>query len=497
MSGQSDRGRPAPDYEDDEDGGFDLGIVRDYLAYCGRALLRRWRTAALVFGLTTGLAAAVIQILPRSYVSQTRILAQRNQIIAALGNPYRMLPSEADAPTRAASETVKRHQNLVALIRQTHLLDEWPKRRNFVGRLKDRVRGFFVGPMGAVDLEDALVTMLRERLTVYTGGEGTVTIQVEWSDADMAYRIVQAAQENFLESRHLVEISVIADSIALLEQNAGGMRGDVAAVIAEYGSKRRRGGKGADPTPAPVFTVPAPADEEEAGGVDVAAIRAQVIAKRNAVKDLEDYRNRRLGELQAQLAEQSTVYAASHPSVLNLRQSIDALSQESPGLAAARRELEDAEADYAGRTGRSFADEPLAARARPALYPVEPLRLAIEPGSKVEPDEEYARQRMNAVVGRYNTLLERVAGAQMELDAARAAFKYRYVVIEPARPPKNPARPNAIKLFALALAGALGAGFLAAVLAEARDGLVVQSWQIHRSLGVPLLTEVTLSPRGR
>ena len=47
---------------------------------------------------------------------------------------------------------------------------------------------------------------------------------VEWADGWTAARIVEAAQQNFLETRHVAEISTIAEYIAILEGHATTLR---------------------------------------------------------------------------------------------------------------------------------------------------------------------------------------------------------------------------------------------------------------------------------
>ena len=116
---------PGSDDDGDDEGGFDFGLVVDYLAYTRRALRRRWLLGLALFVVVVALGVAVVALLPRTYHVQTRILAQRNQVIATLGNPNRTLPSEADSPTRGASEAVLRHDSILTLIRQTNLVEHW------------------------------------------------------------------------------------------------------------------------------------------------------------------------------------------------------------------------------------------------------------------------------------------------------------------------------------------------------------------------------------
>ncbi|HET9450623.1 MAG TPA: chain-length determining protein, partial [Aggregicoccus sp.] len=202
---------------------FDYALLRDYVGFALRAPGRHKVLSTFVFLAVLLTAVGALWALPRRYHTEVKILAQRNQVIASLGNPRRSMPGDADAPTRAASETVMRRDNLIALIQQTRLMEHWEANRAPVQKLRDSVFRLLQGPMDEEDRLDALVGLLGRRLTVHTG-DGTVTIAIDWQDAQMAYRLVGAAQQNFLEARHALEISTIAEAISILEGHASSVQ---------------------------------------------------------------------------------------------------------------------------------------------------------------------------------------------------------------------------------------------------------------------------------
>src|SRR4029453_18524311 len=69
-------------------------------------------------------------------------------------------------------------------------------------------------------------------------------------------------------------------------------------------------------------------------------------AKRRAINELEDFRRRRLAELQSELTQKRAVYADAHPVVAQVVQSIAALQEDSPQSAALRKEERDLQAEY-------------------------------------------------------------------------------------------------------------------------------------------------------
>ena len=98
------------------------GVRRHRAALGGRLPGRCWCSAWL---------AAVL--LPRTYHAESRLLANNNDLIRALGNPRSSLPSED--PTRAARELIFAHDNMVSLIKQTNLMKNWEETRPPAGEV--------------------------------------------------------------------------------------------------------------------------------------------------------------------------------------------------------------------------------------------------------------------------------------------------------------------------------------------------------------------------
>ena len=56
----------------------------------------------------------------------------------------------------------------------------------------------------------------------------------------------------------------------------------------------------------------------EAVKAEAAEVKAMLESKRRTIKELEEFRRRRLSELQVELAQQRTVYAERHPNIQKL-----------------------------------------------------------------------------------------------------------------------------------------------------------------------------------
>ncbi|HET6981450.1 MAG TPA: hypothetical protein VFI53_04875, partial [Myxococcaceae bacterium] len=430
-------------------------------------------------GATVGLLA----ILPRTYHVDAQLLTQRNTVMPALGNPGRTVPTDANVPTRAAAETVLRRDNLLSLMKQTDLLNRWEQKRTPVLRLKDWLVQQ-IAPPSEEDRINAMVGFLEKRFSVTTG-ESTVTIGIDWPDAQMGYALVDNALQNFLEQRHSAEVSSIAETISILESHATDLREQIDSTLEDI--KR-----GQAPVSKPVKVDPAlppPPRRDpavEAARAQAAEVKVMIEAKRRAINELDDFRRRRLAELQTELAQKRAVYADAHPAVAQILQSISALQEDSPQLAALRKDERDLQTEYerlAAKRGEGGGSGlPRSSEVAPRRKPGDP------PEANVE--GEYSRTRLRFAMEKYDVLLDRINSARIELDTARAAFKYRYSIVRPPQLPKRPEKPKVPLVLAAGVMAAIAFSIVAAALADLRSGRVLESWQVERGLGLEVLGEV-------
>jgi len=247
----------------------------------------------------------------------------------------------------------------------------------------------------------------------------------------------------------------------------------------------RHGQAAAPAQPPPLAPAPVPRANEPPDP-EVERLSAVLAAKQRLITDLDDSRLRNLADLQKLLAEQKARYTDRHPSVIGTQERIDALAQESPEVTARRKEAEDLQAELLAHRGKPInrhVERPL-----PASIP----RLELPRRDETEePEVESARARLKFALEKYQDLRARADNATLQLEARRAAFKYRYTVVVPAELPKGPSAPNVPTVgTAAVIAGALLAAF-AAVCADLRGGRIVEAWQVERALDLPVLAELT------
>ncbi len=492
---------------------FDTLLLRQMTGFVFRGVRRHRLLAALCFVSLVSLGVLAAVLLPRTYHVESRLLANNNDLIRALGNPRSSLPSED--PTRAARELVFAHDNLVSLIKQTNLMKSWEETRPWVVKWKDKFVKAVMPPETQEDRIDAMVGLLEKKLSVTTDQQ-TVTIAIDWHDAQMAYLLVETAQQNFLETRHVTEMTAISEALSILEMHGGQLQKMVDDALHELERVRdvRRKGAGGGQTLPPVMaegasvTVsPSPPQPRErierndgppsASEQELAQLKFLLNSKKRALGDLEDFRTRRVSELTGQLQEQKVQYADAHPIIMDMRQRIQALKQDSPQMNQVKADIDQLEQEYRRKGGKDpdALVEPSRSRiSYRRLAPQQQVTSSALSNAELSEDPlvEFSRNNLRVAAAKYEELLMRIDSARIEQDTARAAFKYRYSVVRPASVPKKPVKPNVAIVIVVASVLALLAALVAGAVRDWLSGRLIEAWQVERTLGVPVISQVKL-----
>lgn len=490
---------------------LDFKLIPNLLGYLFGSLQRH---KPLVLGVFVGIFGATVSslfLLPKTYHAETKLLTQRNLALALKGD------NQNDAPSRSAVGTIMRRDNLVAMIRQTDLIHEWYNHRAPLPHLKDIVVQALTKPETEQQTIDWMTDVLEKRMNVQTPNDAIIQIGIDWPEKNLAFRLVDAAQQNYLESRHATEITAIAEQVAILQNHAAALRTDIDTAVDAI--EKLRADRLAKPVPtvatppADVITKPrgpssaatvAPPHHAAEPDPDLAQLKVTIEAKQRAITDLEEFRRRRLSELNASLAEKSAMYTDNHPTIIDLRQTIESLSTESPQVQALRADIERLQKELDGKTAAAAAAaeaEPrptsvFSAGARVGAPPPLPgsiIRIEQEPADDRDPAMMYARTQLRDAMEKYSSLRAQIGTAQIDVDTAEAAFKYRYSVIEPPVLPKGPSKPSALVVVIAGLLGGILVAIFAAVAVDLRRGRFVARWQVERALDLPILAEIDLT----
>jgi uncharacterized protein involved in exopolysaccharide biosynthesis len=465
---------PPPPFEEHHEELFDWAKIRRYVAFSLGSVKRRfWLFLAIWCGMI-GLAVVAIIVLPKSYMVESRLLAQKNAVLTVRADS-----NQFEQPTKAAAETIMQTENLRDLLRQTNAIAEWPKTRAPINRLKDAVSGMLGSKATADQMLENLTGLLEKNFNIYTTPDGSIVIQLTWPDGVMAYRLVDAAEQNFIEKRRSLEVSTIAEQITIYEGYAEKLKADVERQVAELQKSRD---KNAPRLPKVVVKLPPskPFDPE------IATLRAALESKRQEITELEEFRRRHLAELQTQLAEQSATYSQNHPVIVNLRQSIEDLKQDSPQLVTLRQEQAALRAQLTAHGDTVDVGGPSAA----AL--ANPSEIFRSMGMTDDAATEYARAQLRYTVEQYAQMRDRISAARIDLDTAKVAFKYRYSIVVPPEVPRGPTKPKP----GLIIAAAVIVGFLLALFgttaSDLRGGRVIEVWQLENLLSGSAIVQVRL-----
>lgn len=485
--------------------------VRNYASFVWGSGRRHRVLVVAVFLTIVGATVGTLLVLPRTYHVETKALVQTNSALVVRGDG-----PGADSLTRVAAETVLRQDNLVALIQQTDLLRYTSEHRAPLARARDAIaKALHVKEDSESDRIDGMVKLLEKKFSVWTSESGsTVSIAIDWNDALMACRLVDAAQRTFLDARYASEVTALAEAIGILQSHTINLKADIDEAVS--GIERMRGGKdapksglGGPPPPPPqprMLPLLRPAAARvSAPNADLQQLKSQLEVKQRALSDLEESRRHRLLDLQGRLAEARTTYTDNHPIIVDLKQSIVATSVESPQATSLRQEAASLKNEYdrrsvvasdtpASLTGSpSFPNSLVAgAVATPPQLPSDVLRLDLDLREDRDPGMVYARGQLRDAMDKYAALRSQIQTGQIDLETAQAAFKYRYSVVSPAHLPRSPTTPNVPLIFLAALVAALFSSLLLAVMADVRAGRLLEPWQIERLLDRPILGEIVL-----
>lgn len=495
----------------------DRQMARNYVGFALGSVRRHRLLAFMTFFAIVGATVGSFFAFPKTYHVETKALAEPSSALTVHGEG-----TDAAALTRVAADTVLREDNLLALIRETDLLHYMKEHRAPVQRARDALLRLVRGHEDTeADQRDALVKLLEKKLVVWTSDSATsasgstVTIAIDWPDAPMACRLVDAAQRAFLDDRYAREVTALQESIAILETHITTLKSDIDEAVG--GIERMRSGESPKASAAPASSATRPhvvmmqrqATPERPGrDPEVQQLKLEIQANQRAIDEVEDLHRRRLSDLQARLVEARATYTENHPTIVDLKQQIAALSVDPAQLTSLRKEAASLKAEYdqttvsstagAGATapavvwGPAPATAPPASAATPPQLPSDVLRIALDLREDRDPAMVYARGELRDAMDKYAALRAQIQTGQIDLETAKAAFKYRYTVVTPARLPRRPTVPNIPVVTLVAVVTGMLCGLLLAVLVDVRKGRLLESWQVEHLLERPVIGDITL-----
>lgn len=441
-----------------------------------RAVRRRRRFALTCWIATIALAIVGLVVMPKTYRVDSRILTHPAYILPSLSHPNRPIPVEEQSQrgTRGAAELIKSRETLSNIIDDVGLMKNWAKTRGLGGRLADGIRNLFVGKPKDSEFREMLVETLDKNLTPMVEGD-VVSITLNWHHAQSAVAIVEAAQRRFLEERHERDMGEIRETMKILERSVIAAKPglDAATERLRTAAAARRAGRR---IPAP-RAIARPAETEKS--TEMSRAEQDLNKKREEIQRIQGGYDQRVRTAESRLKELRGSLAPTHPDVVDAVREVEQASRAPEELASLRAEelmLAQQVRQLGGSGTPRNADL------------IQEATAALSPGN--DPEMERIVREYQSVEAGYRDVENRLEDARIELQAADAAFNYRYRVTVPPVLPRKPIKPNALLTILAACMGGLFVAVVMAGYADFRSGKVLETWQIHRILGLKLLGEI-------
>jgi uncharacterized protein involved in exopolysaccharide biosynthesis len=424
---------------------------RGALSLLGRAVRRHWFVALTIALLFTGVAVAAAILLPRSFQGETRILVRKGtSVMSAVTDPRRAIVPGFDQPGQAAVELALSRSALEYIVREADLVTHFYAHRPLALQWVDRARVAVFGPLAPADQEDAVIGLLQARLQV-SYGEEVVRMRLRWWTADAVELILTHAVAAYLAERRRFDIESLEETQRILTTAVQSMRAEMTQQVGVF-HRARSQATGQRNTVA---------DRRPPTSVELGQLRDRVTERRKYREELEEQRRERLALLEIQLAQQVETLGPSHPDRIATERAIAGLGTNDDAIRRAR--LEESR----------ITDEFLAAGGSLDIFGEgieddEPIDLAA-----IRPDDDpaviAARGELRIRVDGYQDLTMRLENARLELETARAALPFRYVVTQPPTRPRRPMSPNVLIIVLGGIVTGVGAGVLLAVSLRIRD----------------------------
>ncbi|HEX2871882.1 MAG TPA: hypothetical protein VHP33_11510 [Polyangiaceae bacterium] len=475
--------------------GFNPEVLRSYLLFARAALKARRGVMAVLAVTVLVLTGLTVKYFPKTYSCTTSLMAVENAVLDQNGG---------SRPLVAAQGLLLRHENLEQLIKDTNLVETYPKRRPPLLALKDKISAALRGKMDRKTTTAVLVGTLETRLRVEVK-DSVLEITADWNDPVTCAELATALRDEFLKLRHTAEISAFQEKIEILDVHATELRTEIGALAEQMKAAlaaraeevvRDADSKKGDDDKA---TAPRRVAAAKPAGPDEATVelKKRLAEAKQQLSVAEGIRAQRIATEQAKVDELKLRFTPSHPQVITQEERVAMASDVPSELALLRSDVADLDAQLRQREGRAPAAKTSPTAVSPearhaastALLPADILRLL----EREDVDPALGAQMSSAVM-RYSSLMDGVRGSKLALDTAQAAFKHRYQVVIPAEEPRYPTKPKPAIILGVGAFLALLLALIVPILLELRRGVIVERWQVDL-LQLPVLGELKLPPK--
>ncbi len=454
------------------------------IGFIGRAVMRRKLVAVTTFLATVTLTVFAALWMPRTYRVEARVLTTSTDL-EEIVNPTRYQSNEA--LTKNVVERFLSRENMLGVVKDADLATAWDAQRGAVGHAKDSVRELLFGVPTQKDKDEALYEIVKKKVFIFVEGD-IVVFRVEWTDPQTTLTLAQVCEKRFLAMQKEKELSQKRESVAILERNVGTAKQDLdASYAALEKALQGKGGSAAQLRAVRQRRTSAGSggDGEQKNQAEIGRLRDVRDEKKAIISDVEKVHRATVVQAQGALVRLRESLGPDHPDLQQAARTVGEESRPPTELLKLKSEVAQLDAQIDKLSSRG--DKP-----KEAKTIVEDVIAAPEGPKDIKDDPEV--ERLMATIGlQENThydLLDRMGDAKMEIQTAEAAFAYRYISVYPPLMPKKPVSPNVPGLVFGGMLAALVLAFFLSVAADVLSMRVMETWQIERFLGLPVLGEI-------
>lgn len=469
-------------------------------------VLKRWRliTACLLLAVTAGLI--VYLAIPKSYQSTSTLSYEQQQI-----NPTRMDPEQGRNQLKEAvatlQEVVLSRNNLEKLIDQFSLYEEARKRLPIEDVIETMRKDIKIMPASRGDIfsvsfqgqdpdkvmkvTNALAALFIEENLKYRGERATETSKYTSEELGMAKKVMD-------EKEQLMRDYKLKYYNELPEQRASNM--ERLNTLNQQSQRLQEAVQNLERTKIMAQEQVAMLRRLSAAGVSSASAPSDAQAARQPLTD-----GQRLQQLREHYNTLLIKYTEKHPEVVRTKRLIEQLERRSgkePPTAPAISAKSETSAGHAetleiGRQQIQLAEYEANLRQLRAELATLPAEIAkyqgwIEATPVREAEWNALTRDYNELRRHYDELVARNLQAQSTETLERKQKGSKFKIVDSARRPDKPFKPNFLKIFLAVIAVGLGLGLGSTIVLDFIDTSFKDASEIEDYLGVPVICALPL-----
>ena len=459
---------------------------------------RKWALilpAVLVFGI----ACIVALLLPSIYKSTATILIEEQEVPSDF--VMTTVTGYAEQRIQTTQQRIMSTNKLMDIIQRFGLYPEYQDRWStdeIIEKLRDDIK-----------LELISADTIDRRTGRATAATIAFTLSYEGKDAATVQRVTDTLVSLFLSENLQVRQRQTTETTEFLEDEAQRVRIKLDAL-----EKRISAFKEQHINSLPeMMQVNLRALDNYENGIERIDEQMRMLKEREgylqtqlaSIPETENTEKQRLRMLELELVDLKTRFTDDYPDVKKMQREIAELKRRMANKAATPDDLKETPDNTAFIT---LASQLSSARAEikslkqqkaDLMAKAEEYRKRIENTPKIEQDYNAMLRDRNNTQAKYEDLLRKVMEAKVAMGLEKEQKGERFTLIDPARRPEKPYKPNrlAIVLIGIVLGGGAGVGF--AALREFSDQAIHNSEQLAKVSSLPILVTVPdiLTPEDR